>query len=88
VGKKAVPELMEAIAQNGDGQIQVRNREGIAMLAGYSTSGAWRWSVVVGAPKVQLEYSMAWQLARVLVGIVAALGLGHVLQQASQAMKR
>lgn len=76
VGKKAVPELVEAIAQNGDGQIQVRNREGIAMFVGYATSGAWRWSVVVGAPKVRLEYDMAWQLARVLVGVLAALGLG------------
>ena len=76
VGQKAVPALQEVVAKGGDGVLQTVTKDGIPVVTAYSTSKAWHWTVVVGAPKSQLQQSLTSQLWQVLAGMAVAFGLG------------
>ena len=76
VGQKAVPALQEVVARGGDGVLQTVTKDGIPVVTAYSTSIAWGWTVVVGAPKSQLQQSLTSQLWQVLAGMTVAFGLG------------
>ena len=76
VGQPAVPELVAATRQGGEGQLNILSKEGIPVMTTYATSDTWRWSVAVGAPRSLLLESLLNQVWRVLAGMLIAVGLG------------
>jgi diguanylate cyclase (GGDEF)-like protein len=76
VGQPAVPELVAATRQGGDGQLSILTKEGIPVLTSYASSATWGWSVAVGAPRSQLLASLMNQVWRVVAGMLIAVGLG------------
>ncbi len=76
VGQPAVPELVAASRKGGEGQLNTLTKEGIPVLTAYASSGTWRWTVAVGAPRSLLQENLMSQVWRVLTGMLIAVGLG------------
>ncbi|MBT9508147.1 sensor domain-containing diguanylate cyclase [Rhodoferax sp.] len=82
VGQKAVPELIAALGQRAQGRVQTLTKEGIPVFSGYATSGPWHWTVVVGAPKKEIDKEVVEQLGFVFAAMLVAFGLGLWLARA------
>ncbi len=76
IGQKAVPELVNMLAQRNAGFMESVTKENIPVFTAFSTSPLWGWTVVSGAPKAELHKELLMQLAQVMAGLLAALVLG------------
>lgn len=76
VGQKATPELLAAVAAQGDGRTQSFTKEGVPVFSAFVTSKLWKWTVVVGAPTATLEGDMRSQLVWVVSALLVAFGTG------------
>lgn len=76
LGQPAVPDLMAAMALRDNDTLLSDTKDGISVFTAYTTSEAWRWRVVVGAPRAVLLQDLLAHLGWVLCGIVVAYGLG------------
>ena len=76
VGQTVVAQLVSAFATADEGRLHSTTKDGIDVFTAFTTSKDWRWHVVVGAPKDQLNHDVWQQFTRVMVGILLALSLG------------
>lgn len=84
VGQKAVPAVVNAVAQHPEGRMEAITKEGIPVFTTHARSERWRWGVVVGAPleslRDDLQQLLSWfavaTLTAVVVGLWIALTLG------------
>jgi diguanylate cyclase (GGDEF)-like protein len=76
LGQPAVPELMAAMALRDNNTLLSETKDGVSVFTAYTTSKAWRWRVVVGAPRAVLLQDLLAHLGWVLGGILVAYGLG------------
>ncbi len=76
VGQKAVPELVQMLAQRSSGFMETVTKENIPVYTAFSTSPLLGWVVVTGSPKTELHRELWLQLVQVLAGLLAALVLG------------
>nr|WP_315849756.1 sensor domain-containing diguanylate cyclase [uncultured Rhodoferax sp.] len=76
LGQPAVPELLAAMALRDSDTLLSETKDGVSAFTAYTTSKAWRWRVVVGAPRSVLLRDLLSHLGWVLGGILAAYGLG------------
>lgn len=83
VGQRAVPALVEAIAREREGTLQVQTKEGTPVLSGFSHLTTARWTVAVGAPTATLATdlyrAMAWVAGGGFLAILLGLGLAYLL---------
>ncbi|WP_294764546.1 sensor domain-containing diguanylate cyclase [uncultured Rhodoferax sp.] len=82
IGQLAVPSLLEAMALRDHDTLLSETKDGEPVFTAYSTSGPWRWRVVVGAPRALLLHDLMVQLGWVLGGSLLAYGLGLWLARA------
>ncbi|HCX83268.1 MAG: hypothetical protein A3E00_08005 [Curvibacter sp. RIFCSPHIGHO2_12_FULL_63_18] len=82
LGQSAVPELLAAMALRDSDTLLSETKDGVPVFTAYTTSKAWRWRVVVGAPRAVLMQDLLSHLGWVLGGILAAYGLGLWLARA------
>lgn len=79
LGQKAVPELLQAVTSQREGQFQTQTKEGIPVFTSFARSNRWNWSVAVGAPVAKLEAEIWDLLWRVFAGTALALVAGLLL---------
>lgn len=72
VGKKAMPDIVEAVMQREEGMHASSTLEGVSVLAAYSRAPISGWSVAVGAPVADL-YGPARNILWLAVGLSALL---------------
>jgi len=76
VGQKAVLPIQKALALSEEGHLETVTKEGIPVFTAFSKSAAWRWSVVVGAPKRHLEKDLTSLVSWLVAGTASAFVLG------------
>jgi diguanylate cyclase (GGDEF)-like protein len=76
VGQKAVPAVVQQIAQGQEGTIETQTMEGAPSVSSFSRSAVSGWSVAVGAPKATIEAGLVRLVAKVGAGVAIGLGIG------------
>lgn len=72
IGQRAVPEVLSQIAGGGEESIETLTLEGVRVVSSLGRSSLSGWSVVVGAPRAQLERQLIWLVGWTAAGVVAA----------------
>ena len=76
VGLRANPRLIEAMAHNGDGVVELVSREGVPMVVAYRRAEKRGWFVSIGVPEEATRGVLDATLAGLLVAIGALLAVG------------
>lgn len=79
VGKKATPELMQAMKLHTEGRLETDTLEGIPVVSVFSRSGVSNWSVAIGIPRATFQRQLWTSIAWLLAGTIALLVAGFVL---------
>ena len=79
VGQKAVPEVLAAIEKMRNGRIESLTKEDVPVVTAFMTSIPLRWTVVVGAPKSELQSEVYTQMLGIALAILLAIGAGLFL---------
>ena len=76
VGQKVVPQLLEAIARQPEGAVELDTLEGVPVYAVYSRSPTTGWTVAVGVPRAVLLARLQRWTAWLVVSLTAVLLIG------------
>ena len=76
VGRKAVEQVIQHLANGREDTIETLTVEGLAAVSSFSRSSVSNWSVAVGAPKAALEAKLYRLIAWSGAGLAAAVALG------------
>ncbi|NTV68918.1 MAG: GGDEF domain-containing protein [Azonexaceae bacterium] len=76
VGEQAVPELVAAIRESERGSLESMTKDNIPVATSFVRSPTWGWSVVIGAPKANLEGSLYRLLAGILLAALTLFAIG------------
>ena len=83
VGQKGSPALMRAMLQAQEGVLDTPTLEGIPVMAAFSRSPAYGWTVAIGVPEAILSAGLRRWLALYAVGgillLLAGLGMAIVI---------
>ncbi len=79
VGRKASPDLLQAMGRAPEGVLHARTIEGIEVLSAYTRSPVTRWQVAIGIPRQALAAGLYRSMALLGLGLVALLGTGLVI---------
>lgn len=76
IGQKPVPEIFAAIQHRQEGKLKTMTKEEIPVVASFSKSDIWHWTVVIGAPDSSLHDDLSSTIAAVIVATALAIALG------------
>jgi signal transduction histidine kinase/ActR/RegA family two-component response regulator len=78
VGKKAAPEFLRAMQQAHEGMADTRTLDGIQVMATFSRSPAYGWTVAIGVPEAILTANLRQALTLYAAGasLLLLIGLG------------
>jgi signal transduction histidine kinase/CheY-like chemotaxis protein len=83
VGKKASPELLQAMRQAQDGMLVAPTLEGMPVISAFSRSPAYGWTVSIGVPEAILTADLRRWLWMYAVGgsllLLAGLGMATMI---------
>jgi diguanylate cyclase (GGDEF)-like protein len=79
VGQQAMPELRQHVVNNREGSLEAVTRENSPVIASFSRSSRWPWTVVVGAPKELIEAEAYRLLSWAAVGLAISFLVGGAL---------
>jgi diguanylate cyclase (GGDEF)-like protein len=75
IGQKAVEPVLQFLAENREGSLDTRSKEGIPVVSSFSRSAISNWSAAVAAPKAALEAELYRLIVWLLAGTVSATSL-------------
>lgn len=81
VGKRAVPALVERLAQVTEGQVETETLEGIPAVVVFSRSSVSNWSVGIGIPRAVLRKELRTSIYWLIAGTVVLLAMGIAFAQ-------
>ena len=76
VGERAVPELLAATRDSERGSLESMTKDNIPVATSFVRSPTWGWSVVIGAPKANLESSLYRLLTGILLAALTLFAIG------------
>jgi signal transduction histidine kinase len=94
VGKRATPEFIQALAAAPEGTSEVRNVEGLPVLAAFCKSSLSGWAVTFAVPRAvvmtEIYHWMGWAIGGAttisLIGIFLAMGIAGRIARAIQSL--
>lgn len=79
VGRKAGPELRRHVAESREGSLETVTRDNDPVIASFSRSSHWPWTVTVAVPKELIEAEAYRLLTWVAAGLAISFVVGMVL---------
>ncbi len=79
VGQPATPAMLQALKDSPEGSSRGKTKDGIDVIACFSRSSAYGWSVAIGVPEAALNARLERTLVAYIAGTAAMLTLGLLL---------
>lgn len=85
IGKKGAPALLMRMAEAPEGTLEANTLEGVDVIAGYSRSAKFGWTVAIGVPAASLisdlRRSLLLNSGVALLFLVLGIGLAEILSR-------